>query len=110
MQPAPLTGTATTLVSYNPRQPFKMQPAPLTGTATIEILRVDEPPLLRCSPHPSRGQQRRLPEAPGTCRKDAARTPHGDSNLMIPTAAIAIMMQPAPLTGTATALRKYVFR
>ena len=56
MQPAPLTGTATSQIE-TVFFSFEMQPAPLTGTAT--------------TPH-SHSQRIRT--------FDAARTPHGDSN------------------------------
>ena len=57
-----------------------MQPVPLTGTTTL-------------------GQILLLAEL----RKDAARTPHGDSNRSQATVYNdSLSMQPAPLTGTAT--------
>ena len=57
-----------------------MQPAPLTGTATPLLLSVKYKK-----------------------QKDAARTPHGDSNKQEAAATMPrIKMQPAPLTGTAT--------
>ena len=34
----------------------------------------------RCSPHPSRGQQLVVLVGLNECGRDAARTPHGDSN------------------------------
>ena len=102
MQPAPLTGTTTSSLRSHAGNVVPMQPAPLTGTATAGQ---GEPRSmhLRCSLHPSWGQQQRLqrPWPPGS--GDAARTPHGDSNQIpaYPTQS-NIVMQPAPLTGTTT--------
>ena len=78
MQPAPLTGTATNIWVMRWQHPAKMQPAPLAGTATAEHL-----PIL-CS------------------AGDAARTPRGDSNFTARHEGVYGGMQPAPLTGTAT--------
>ena len=82
MQPAPLTGTATCRV--HPAQcPDMMQPAPLTGTATL-ALPLERLCYTRCSPRPSRGQQRTRPRRCYRSVRDAARTPHGDSNVAVP--------------------------
>ena len=82
MQPAPLTGTATSTPALPDWPVLVMQPAPLTGTATGRSLK----------------ETLHLVS-------DAARAPHGDSNsyFAVTRRPSAVMMQPAPLTGTATA-------
>ena len=102
MQPAPLTGTATGCRLPKLEKREMMQPAPLTGTATASGS-ISDRIELRCSPHPSRGQQP-FPHGAGCGRsvhRDAARTPHGDSNQIpaYPTQS-NIVMQPVPFTGT----------
>ena len=79
MQPVPLTGTVTLAGDMDLLFSYRMQPVPLTGTVT-----------------PSLAGGERL-------AYDAARTPHGDSNLPIPPLQRSpLMMQPVPLTGTVT--------
>ena len=125
MQPAPLTGTATStgrrspacLVRCSPHpsrgqqlgppvhcvEGHAMQPVPLTGTATVPDAAAL--PLVPdgCSPCPSRGQQPRLVLPYPCLRSDAARTPHGDNNGVDDGKRLNLLvMQPVPLTGTAT--------
>ena len=57
-----------------------IQPAPLAGTATtiISSLEFDT---RRCNPHPSRGRQHSFKAETETClHRDATRTPYGDGN------------------------------
>ena len=102
-----------------------IQPAPLAGTATtiISSLEFDT---RRCNPHPSRGRQHSFKAETETClHRDATRTPYGDGNLRIldlhlvagrcnphPLRGRQLIepfilefdppMQPAPLAGTVT--------
>ena len=81
MQPAPLTGTATTSYQYhNYREYLGCNPRPSRGQQRhAERYHVQR--LARCNPHPSRGRQ---PLDGNDLRQTAEE------------------MQPAPLTGTAT--------
>ena len=99
MQPAPLTGTATSLSCLQKLLATQMQPAPLTGTATPAIWNWSRP-CPRCSPHPSRGQQRRVHSPIRNCRQDAAHTPHGDNNFLFqPLPVLPTRCSPHPSRG-----------
>ena len=126
MQPVPLTGTTTKYGVYHRLISFAMQPVPLTETATSGCSKhpARNP---RCSPHPSRGQQRlencfivlvgsgcspcpsrgqqQMRRRCHSFQMDAARAPHGDNNILV-TALFTMsgVMQPVPLTGTTTFL------
>ena len=128
MQPAPLTGTATSQI-FAPFSKLRMQPAPLTGTATAP--EASPPPGLSDAARTPHGDGNKIGTGPnmsifpmqpapltGTATRvsrvtsdgwvvDAARTPHGDGNRIIPAILINCnTMQPAPLTGTATQKRR----
>ena len=129
MQPAPLTGTATSPESGLPSSgSFRCSPHPSRGQQLFTSC--SYAPWVLCSPHPSRGQQlyvkfiilmalysdaARTPHGDSNITEtrsilhfvDAARSPHGDSNrFAIRSAQIRCMMQPAPLTGTATSYHR----
>ena len=126
IQPAPLAGTATTIISSLEFDTRRCNPHPSRGrqrcTLAIFILNpkrdATRPPrgdgnpikvMIRAhfvmQPAPSRGQQPDVPRSdpPANCVYDATRTPRGDGN---PFAgghdARVVRMQPAPLAGTAT--------
>ena len=107
-----------------------MQPAPLTGTATYWLGKCySGDQNYRCNPHPLRGRQPPKDKIICVISEDATRTPYGDGNLIhaeniadngdatrtpygdgnLPDSSLLIasfsMMQPAPLTGTATTKR-----
>ena len=76
-----------------------MQPAPLTGTATTQYgqnAAADEDAAR--TPH---GDSNSVITLPFSIFQDAARTPHGDSNVCtFNFLSRAWRMQPVPLTGT----------
>ena len=83
-----------------------IQPAPLAGTATtiISSLEFDT---RRCNPHPSRGRQHSFKAETETClHRDATRTPYGDGNLRIlDLHLVAGRCNPRPLRGRQQLLR-----
>ena len=125
IQPAPLAGTATTIISSLEFDTRRCNPHPSRGRqhsfkAETETclhrdatrtpygdgnLRILDLHLVagRCNPHPSRGRQRATFSESRITIPDATRTPRGDGN---PFAgghdARVVRMQPAPLAGTAT--------
>ena len=99
MQPVPLTGTATGKPLHSRDNDRRCSPHPSRGQQLYQL--AEQLNQSRCSPCPSRGQQPSRSALFLHAIVDAARTPHGDSNpsVVLPHA-YALLMQPAPLTGT----------
>ena len=103
MQPAPLTGTTTRSWPSSASPGPRCSPCPSRGQQRLEncfIVLVGS----GCSPCPSRGQQQ-MRRRCHSFQMDAARAPHGDNNILV-TALFTMsgVMQPVPLTGTTTFL------